>query len=145
MSHIKQLSITVEDVETAFYDALNRSDIDALMDLWAEDEEVVCIHPGTPRYVGLAAIRASWEAIFERGNIYVQPRLLVSTHNLLHATHNVIEEVRYPDNQEGNPDLHIVATNVYIKTPQGWRIVLHHASAAAGKMPVVQRKASMLH
>jgi ketosteroid isomerase-like protein len=26
-----------------------------------------------------------------------------------------------------------LATNVYLKTPQGWRIVIHHASVAPGK------------
>jgi ketosteroid isomerase-like protein len=25
----------------------------------------------------------------------------------------------------------VVATNVYLKTPQGWRLVLHHASAGS--------------
>jgi ketosteroid isomerase-like protein len=55
------------EVEAAFYDALNRADVDALMALWADDEEIVCVHPGGPRLIGHAAIRASWEAILERG------------------------------------------------------------------------------
>ena len=35
-----------EDAEEAFYEAISRADLDALMNLWAEDEEIVCIHPG---------------------------------------------------------------------------------------------------
>jgi ketosteroid isomerase-like protein len=49
-----------DDVEAAFYEALQKGDIDALMALWADDDEVVCVHPGGGgRLVGPAAIRAS--------------------------------------------------------------------------------------
>ena len=58
---------SADETETAFYDALSRADIEALMALWAEDEEIICIHPGSVRLVGHATIRASFEAIFERG------------------------------------------------------------------------------
>ena len=46
------------EVETAFYDALNRADVDALMKLWADDDEIVCIHPGGPRLHGRSGICA---------------------------------------------------------------------------------------
>jgi hypothetical protein len=36
---------TPEDVETAFYEAIARADLGALMSVWADDEEIVCIHP----------------------------------------------------------------------------------------------------
>jgi len=48
----------------------------------------------------------------------------------MNAVHNLIESVNSTDAQR---DIHIIATNVYIKTPLGWRIVLHHASIAPGK------------
>ena len=35
-------------------EALERSDLDAMMEVWADDEEVVCVHPGGPRVVGAA-------------------------------------------------------------------------------------------
>lgn len=62
MPRKKQVHISAEETEMAFYDAINRADIDAMMTLWAEDEEIVCIHPGASRLIGHAAIRASWEA-----------------------------------------------------------------------------------
>ena len=37
---------TALDIEAAFYDALSRADAQALMTLWADDEEIVCVHPG---------------------------------------------------------------------------------------------------
>jgi len=63
------------------------------MDLWADDEEIVCIHPGSSRQVGHTAIRASWEAIFDRGNVHIQATQLHATHNLLTAVHSVIEQI----------------------------------------------------
>ena len=48
----------------AFYHAFEAKDIDAMMAAWAEDEEIVCVHPGGPRLVGYEAVRAGWEQLF---------------------------------------------------------------------------------
>ena len=143
MKRLKQLNGSAAEVETAFYDALNRADLEALMALWADDEEIVCIHPGAPRLVGHAAIRASWEAIFEQGSVHIHPMQLHTMRNMFTAVHSVIEEVQRKTNK--SQDMHILATNVYIKTPHGWRIATHHASAAAGEPPLDLFKASVLH
>lgn len=131
MKRRKQMNGTAAEVEAAFYDALNRADVDALMQLWADDEEIVCIHPGGPRLHGHAAIAASWEAIFERGPLQIRPSQLHETHNLMSSVHTVIEGV----SAAGPDPAHLLATNVYIKTPHGWRIVLHHVSVAPGALP----------
>ena len=34
-----------QDAENAFYEALERCDLDGMMAVWAEDEDIVCIHP----------------------------------------------------------------------------------------------------
>lgn len=134
---------SADETETAFYDALSRADIEALMALWAEDEEIVCIHPGSSRLVGHATIRASFEAIFERGSVHIQPVQLHASSNMMTAVHNIIEEVRRtPDMTQ---DIHILCTNVYIKTALGWRIAVHHASVAPGRAPNELFRATMLH
>jgi ketosteroid isomerase-like protein len=127
-----KLLASAEDAEHAFYDAIGRADLESLMALWADDEEIICIHPGAPRLQGHAAIRASWEMIFERGPVHIRPRNLHVTHNMMCSVHSVIEEVNAPDDANWQ-EAHILATNVYLKTPQGWRIVMHHASIAPGK------------
>ena len=143
MSVKKQLNGSADELEAAFYDAISRADLEGLMALWAEDEEIICIHPGAARLVGHAAIRASWEAIFERGSVQIRPQQLHAMHNMLTAVHSVIEEVRRKSDKA--QEMHILATNVYVKTPHGWRIATHHASVAAGEPPLDLFKASVLH
>ena len=122
---------TADDVEHAFYDAIARADLESLMALWADDDEISCVHPGAPRLQGHAAIRESWEMIFERGPVHIRPRHLHVNQNISSAVHSLIEEVKTPDDPDWQ-QAHIVATNVYLKTPQGWRMVVHHASIAPG-------------
>jgi uncharacterized protein (TIGR02246 family) len=143
MSKKKQHNGTADELESTFYDAISRGDLDGLMALWAEDEEIVCVHPNSTRLIGHAEIRASWEAIFENGQVHIHTTQLHAMHNLLTAVHSVIEH--FHQNAENDADLHIIATNVYIKTPRGWRIATHHASVAAGKAPIDLFKANILH
>jgi hypothetical protein len=42
-------------------------------------------------------------------------------------------------------DRHILATNVYVKTPLGWRIAVHHASVAPGKAATEVKPSTTLH
>lgn len=131
MKRQKQLNGSATEVEVAFYDALHRADLDALMALWADDEEIVCIHPGGARLIGHAAIRASWQAILAQGGLHIVPVQLHETHNLMSSVHAVIEGVT----EAAGGTAHLLATNVYIKTPRGWRITLHHVSVAPGGLP----------
>ncbi len=59
-----------DDTEHAFYEALQHADLDRLMACWADDEDIVCVHPGGPRLVGLGAIRAAFDAMFSNGGSY---------------------------------------------------------------------------
>jgi ketosteroid isomerase-like protein len=143
MAKQRKMPSTADDTEAAFYAALARADIEALMALWAEDEDIACIHPGAPRLVGYAAIRASWEEIFKQGSVLIHPVSVGSIQNLMIAVHNVIEELKRAETDHQN--IHVLATNIYMKTPQGWRIVLHHASIAPGNAASLRRVNTMLH
>ena len=104
-----------------------------LMALWADDEEIVCIHPNGPRLVGHRAIRESWQMILDHGGLPIAPTQLHEMHNLMASVHTVVEGT---SSAEGQP-VHLVATNVYMKTPKGWRMVAHHVSAVPGPVPDV--------
>ncbi|AEG91448.1 YybH family protein [Ramlibacter tataouinensis] len=116
-----------DDVEAAFYDALQSGDIDKLMACWADEDDIVCIHPGGPRVVGAMAIRATFEAMFANGSIRAWPERLRKIESVGSAVHHLVERVEVLT--PGGPrNAWVVATNVYLKTAQGWRLVAHHAS-----------------
>jgi ketosteroid isomerase-like protein len=118
-----------QDAATAFYRAFEAKDIDAMMAAWAEDEEIVCVHPGGPRLVGFDAVRLGWEQIFA-GETKLLFRLdeLVVLETVGMALQSAIEQVTVGDNPA--PRGTAIASNVFLRTPSGWRIVLHHASPA---------------
>ena len=118
-----------DDVEAQFYEALQQADLDKLMAVWSDDDEIACVHPGGPRLVGAAEIRASFEAIFANGAIPLQPQRVRRLLSLGCAVHHVVERVTLAD-AKGERSAWVLATNVYLKTAQGWRLVAHHASPA---------------
>jgi uncharacterized protein (TIGR02246 family) len=119
-----------DDTEAQFYEALAAGDLARLMAVWSDDDDVVCVHPGGSRVVGHAALRASFEAIFANGPIPVQPESVRRLQSEGTAVHSVLERLDVATDQ-GLQTAHVIATNVYVKTAQGWRLVAHHASAAA--------------
>lgn len=143
MAKTKKHLGSADDIEAAFYDAIGRADIDAMMALWADDEEIVCIHPGGLRLIGHASIRHSWETIFKNGGVPIHPIQLHVIHNVMTVVHSVVEEIQLPSGEQS--DFHVIATNVYLKTPAGWRIVAHHASLAPGKLATRSVTSDTLH
>ena len=134
-----------DDTEAEFYEALQSGDIERLMAVWSDDDEVVCVHPGGPRVVGPAAIRASFEAIFATAPIPVQPDKVRRLAAGGCAVHSVLERVPVMT-PEGAQPAWVLATNVYVKTAQGWRMVVHHASpGSAADVQEVAPSASVLH
>ena len=117
---------TPMEAEAAFYAAFIKRDVDAMMAVWAEDDNVNCIHPHGPILTGRTAIRDSWEMIFRHSpemQIMINGRSRGQDGSF--AIHIVEEHVRAGNEPPGTP-LH--ATNVYHLTDTGWRMVLHHAS-----------------
>ena len=64
---------TPDDIAQAFYEALHNADIQQLMACWAEEDEIVCVHPGGPRLIGAGAIRQAFEAMFSNGSVQAHP------------------------------------------------------------------------
>jgi ketosteroid isomerase-like protein len=120
-------SSSPDEVEAEFYEAMHAGDLDRLMACWADEDDIVCVHPGGSRLVGEGEIRATFEALFANGSIQAFPEQVRRIESLTSAVHSVIERVRVlaPD---GLQEAYVLATNVYQKTAQGWRMVAHHAS-----------------
>lgn len=118
-----------DELETAFYDALQKGDLERVMACWADDDDIVCVHPGGARLLGVMQIRAAYAAILERGGLQVRPAQVVRVQALASSMHSVLEQVRIalPD---GAREALLWATNVYHKTPAGWR-----AACQRGRRP----------
>jgi ketosteroid isomerase-like protein len=137
---------TPDEVEAAFYEALQTGDIEKLMACWADEDEIACIHPGGPRVVGMGAIRAAFDALFAHGGaVHVQAEQIRRVDSLASAVHHVLERVEVMT-PEGPAKAHVLATNVYHKTPQGWRLVVHHASPGTAEDAAhIQQTPQVLH
>jgi uncharacterized protein (TIGR02246 family) len=140
MSRLKPPQATLlasaDDVEAQFYEALQQGDLARLMAVWADDDEIVCVHPGGARVVGAAAISASFEAIFGNGGVPAVPEQVRRLLSLGVAVHHLVERVHMPAREGGGPaHAFVLATNVYVNTAQGWRLVAHHASPGMADEP----------
>jgi ketosteroid isomerase-like protein len=121
------LMATADDVEAQFYEALAGADLERLMSAWSDDEEIACVHPGGPRVIGQAAVRATFESIFANGAVPVRPAQVRRVDAGGCSIHHVLERVDV-STTEGPRTAWVIATNVYLHTAHGWRMVLHHAS-----------------
>jgi len=129
---------TAQDAENAFYDSLERGDLDLMMAVWAEDEEIVCVHPAGGRIAGQEQVRDSWRRMFASGQrlrIKIAQRVTLS--GMMVEVRSVHEVITIVGDEAARPPM--VATNVYLRTAAGWRMVVHHASpapeAAAEEVP----------
>ncbi len=122
----------VEAVNTAFYEAFETADLDTMRDLWLDDAETLCVHPGAMPVRGTPAIHRSW-ALIMANTPYIQFFLtdvevsvwdrvasLTCTENVLTADEGV--------DRDSFGGAKAVATNVYVRTDEGWRLWIHHAS-----------------
>ena len=75
----------------------------------------------------MGAIRAAFEIMFSKGSIQAWPEAVHKIESLTSSVHNLRERIEVMT-EEGPQRVWVVATNVYHKTAQGWRMVAHHAS-----------------
>lgn len=120
---------TPQDCEAAFYEALEAANLEAMMEVWAEDEEIICIHPGWARLTGFAQIRESWAQIFRSGErLKVRLSDQVCIQAMMLSVHSAHENILVAG--EPGPRQPVVVTNIYLRTVSGWRMIAHHGSIA---------------
>ena len=135
---------TAQDAENAFYEALERCDLEGMMAVWAEDEEIVCVHPAGNRLSGQDQVRESWAKMFAAGphaRVRIEQQVAIS--GMMLAVHSVFETFSL-QGQEAQP-APIVATNVYLRTAAGWRMIAHHGSPSPGQAEPPRESPKILH
>jgi len=117
---------TPVEAQSTFYDAFTRGDLEAMMTVWAADEDIVCVHPGGAPVIGARSVRQSWQQI-----LGAEEKLNISASVLEQwigdeiATFVVTEHLFLPSQ---NVHVETLATNVFRKVNSIWKMVLHHGS-----------------
>jgi len=60
MSNSGELERTLAEANAEIYRAFRTGDMAAMATLWADDENILCIHPGHATLSGRAAVQESW-------------------------------------------------------------------------------------
>ena len=113
-----------------FYRCLETLDMECMESVWLQEDWVRSIHPGWDVLVGWEAIRESWETIFASTHwIRVTPTA-VDIHVLV-TTAIVACSENITTTSDGDLGVAVAqATNVFVRTREGWKMIVHHASPA---------------
>ncbi|WP_189108940.1 nuclear transport factor 2 family protein [Streptomyces camponoticapitis] len=127
----------VDALNTAFYEAMERGDLDELSDLWLDGDNpgVSCVHPGWPVLTGRGEVLRSY-ALIMANTEYIQfflTDVVVSVAGdtaLVTCTENILSGGPAEESGALGPLVGqlVVATNVFRRTPEGWRVWSHHGS-----------------
>ena len=119
----------VLEANASFYRAFQTKSLEAMDHIWAEDE-VSCVHPGWPALESRPAILESYKMIF--GHAEQEPVLCLNPRLVLRGDHALVlceEKV--------GPTV-LVASNLFLRTPKGWRLLHHQASPLMQSRPQVE-------
>ena len=122
----------VERANAEFYTAIETSDLARMRNVWMDDDSASCVHPGWRVLHGTSRIMRSWAVIFANTpyiqffltdvevSVWADVASVTCTENVLTG-----DETTGPDAFGGAK---AVATNVFVRTTDGWRLWIHHAS-----------------
>ncbi len=118
----------IEDANRQFYRAFETLDLGEMDRVWAHTEYVKCVHPGWPLLHGWDAVRESWKAIFDstaemRFTLSDVEVVASASVGWVSCTENILAEVG-----ERISVTSVHATNLFERGPDGWLMILHHAS-----------------
>lgn len=128
----------VEKANQAFYDAVENQDLDALEELVLTGplaEAVSVVHPGWPVLRGRREVMHSY-ALIMANTEYIQFFLTdveVAVDEgvaIVTCTENILTGGPAEEDGSAGPLVGglVVATNVFRRTPEGWRLWAHHGS-----------------
>lgn len=115
----------VLEVNRRFYDAFEALDVDAMDRLWEPSSRTACVHPGGAWLVGWDLVRRSWEMIVD-----ATPYIEIEVADIAVWVEDPMAWVTCTERVTGaDGDIaEVAATNAFVLGPDGWRMVLHHAS-----------------
>ena len=117
------------DAEDAYYDAIDECDLDKMMSVWDASADITCLLPMQPMRYGHQAIREAWAAILDpafRIEININHLQWVEQDDI--AIHLVEEIATMTATEKRQPPVY--ASNIYRRTQDGWRMLMHLNSPA---------------
>ena len=132
MSSLENQEFEIQQANERFYRAFESLDIHKMEAVWATDGPVRCVHPGWELRSGWPEVRDSWVLVFNHTTgirFEVTDVDIVVKGDLAWVT--CTENVRMANDGEAQQS-RILATNLYLRRPAGWLMVLHHASPVFG-------------
>ena len=126
-----------EDIEAVkaanqrFYDAFGALDMGMMEAAWEPSSRALCVHPGWAPLVEWEPVRDSWQRIFDNTSLmhfnvrYVNVAVEGDC-GWVTCVENITTVLQ---GQASN--FAALATNIFVRTPQGWRMTAHHASPSA--------------
>jgi ketosteroid isomerase-like protein len=119
---------SADAAEAAFYAAFTALDLEGMERVWSDGESAVCVHPGGDLLPGKSAVMQSWTEILSGvAPPRVEYRVLQRTESPGLAVHLVEESIRAGGDSKAEAN-RVLATNIYVQGPGGWRLAGHHAS-----------------
>lgn len=121
---------------TELYAAIESGDVDRLAAMWDTTDDIVCVHPGWPSVRGRSRVLRSW-AVIMANTAYIQ---FFSTDvdvavdgdiAIVTCEHGLLARSDERDTGFGET-ARIVASNVFRRRDEGWRLWSHHASPVLG-------------
>ncbi len=111
-----------------FYAAFGALDLAAMDDICLDSEQALCVHPGWQPLVGWETIRESWRRIFDNTtlmhfNIRYVNVVVEGDCGWVTCVENITSVLQGRADNFG-----VLATNIFIRTGSGWRLIAHHAS-----------------
>jgi ketosteroid isomerase-like protein len=127
------------DVEDAYYDAIDESDLEKMMSAWEDSPQAACLLPMQPMHHGPDAIRKMWEPMLDpelKVDITINHLQWIEEGNI--AIHILEEMVTLKGTGERQPPIY--ATNIYRRSREGWHLLMHLNSPSppppgAARMP----------
>jgi ketosteroid isomerase-like protein len=126
---------TPQEAEDDFYDALEEGDLNRLLSVWADTDDICCLLPMYPLIQGRKEVEDVFTHLFSQGQgveLSVAHLGWIQTDNI--AIHHVEQTI-----QNGPPDRPppppFYGTNIYRKSADGWRLIVHQNAPAPQPPP----------
>ena len=128
-----------DDLEHAFYEALQNGEMDPLLSCWAEEDDIAMVMSDGSRLLGHDQIRAGFSDWLSQGRVQTTVQSVHKIEALAFAIHQFIEITSQNDGIGATAHAMNV-THVYQKLPQGWRLMARHVSPCSEKQALAQEQ-----